>query len=171
MRKQTIFWIIVLIILASVLFYQDKAQSESEPIQSMTWTIVEKCEDQIIEETFVKRNWIKNDLVTKAFEISNGDLDFILTVEAESSWNPKAIGDHWNSKWLCQWHQKWQKSVRNDPNFEDPDWQLQKCFEFYQWYKEAWIIHKRLYWYNVRLKKKNLFEVQTVQTLVSNCWK
>lgn len=168
MRKH-IFLIIVLILIAFFIFTDYDVHSTGS--ETSTWSITPKCEEQIIEETFVTRNWEKNELVTKAFELSDGDIDFLLTVEAESKWNTEAIGDHWNSKGLCQWHRKWHSKIRKDPNFSDPDWQLQKCFEFYSWYKAAWIIQKRLYWYNRRLKYQNSIKIQTGSLLVLNCSK
>lgn len=104
----------------------------------------------------------EDELVSLGWEISQGDWDFILTVEGESKWNPEAIGDHGNSKGLCQWHQRWQKAVRNDPNFNDARWQVQKCWEFFQGYREAGILHKRLFAYNYRQDKKDRFELKTI---------
>ena len=171
MNKKQLLLIIVLILFALLFSTRQEVHSDIETeSKAMTWT-TQKCDIQEIEEKFITRNWKRNELVTKAFELSEGDIDFLLTVEAESRWNTEAIGDHWNSKGLCQWHKRWQKSVRQDPNFSDPDWQLQKCFEFYQWYKKAWIIHKRLYWYNVRKKHSDLIKIQTGSLLVLNCSK
>lgn len=169
MNKKTIFLIIILCLIALCFLSKEEVHSTQEKM-TMTWS-TQVCETQEIVETFVTRNWERNELVTKAFELSNGDIDFLLTVEAESRWNTEAIGDHWNSKGLCQWHRKWHKNVRNDPNFSDPDWQLKKCFEFYSWYKTAWIIQKRLYWYNRRLKYQDSIKVQTGSLLVLNCSK
>ena len=98
----------------------------------------------------------RNDLVDYAWKVSNGNLDFILTIEGESSFNPKAIGDNGNSVWLCQRHQKRQAETRKNPNFKDPKRQVEQCRKNYSQRVKDWIIHKRLYAYNWR---KNTVEI------------
>lgn len=92
---------------------------------------IKKCAEVAVTETYILRYGVRNELATKAFKMSGGDMDFLKTVEYESSFDPKAVGDDGHSKGLCMWHDRWQKAIRNDPNFKDPDWQLQKCFDFY----------------------------------------
>lgn len=105
----------------------------------------------------VNKQLTHSELVQKWYEISNGDIDFILTVQAESWWSPKAIGDKWLAHWLCQWNERWHKDITRDINFKSPEWQLKKCFEYYSNYKKKNILHKRLYWYNHRNKYRHLF--------------
>jgi len=128
---------------------------------------IKKCAEVAVTETYILRYGVRNELATKAFKMSGGDMDFLKTVEVESNWDPKAIGDNGNSKGLCQWHYRWQKAIRNDPNFKDPDWQLQKCFDFYSWYKEQWILGSRLYGFKQRHSKDHVFQVKTYQNIVS----
>lgn len=61
----------------------------------------------------------KNPYLQRGYEISGGDMDFILTVDAESSWNPKSIGDSERAYGLCQWRKEWHSETINDPRFKD----------------------------------------------------
>lgn len=126
--------------------------------------------DKICTQTIKKivlRQWINITLIQKWYELSNGDMDFILTVEAESRWDIKAIWDQCHSHGLCQWNKRWHSDIINNPLFNTEDYQLKTCFAFYNDYIRHWVIQKRLFWYNVRLKNKWLFEIKEV--LITNC--
>ena len=107
--------------------------------------------------------------VHNAYEISEGDIDFVLTVEAESKFNPEAIGDSGHSHWFCQWHETWQSDTLNNPNFKDPIWQMEECFKYYTEAFNNWTINSRLYWYRVRHLVKDRFKFETEWKLRRVC--
>lgn len=107
--------------------------------------------------------------VHNAYEISEGDMNFVLTVEAESKFDPEAIGDSWHSHWFCQWHEKWQSDTLNNPNFKDPVWQMEECFRYYTEVFNNGTINSRLYWYPVRHLVKDRFKFETEWKLRRVC--
>jgi len=147
-------------------FYNQNILNGEATIRTPTPTI-KKCAEVAVTETYILRYGVRNELATKAFKMSGGDMDFLKTVEVESNWDPKALGDDGLAKGLCQWRIEWQKAILNDPNFKDPDWQLQKCFDFYSWYKEQWILGSRLYGFRARHTKDHVFQVKTYQNIIS----
>lgn len=99
----------------------------------------------------------QNNLIAYAWSISK-DFDFILTVFAESGFRPDAVGDHWHSKWVCQWDNLfWRQWIQDDPNFQDWKRQIDQCYRSYSIWSASGKISTRLYWYNVRLKYKDRF--------------
>lgn len=107
--------------------------------------------------------------VHNAYEISEGDMNFVLTVEAESKFDPEAIGDSGNSHWFCQWHETWQSDTLNNPNFKDPVWQMEECFKYYTEVFNNGTINSRLYWYPVRHLVKDRFKFETEWKLRRTC--
>jgi hypothetical protein len=78
--------------------------------------------------------------VRYASQISNNDLDFLATLEAESGlWTPDrrsnvvdASGNLEPSYGFCQIHAGYHPEVVNDPRFfSDPFWQLDQCWKLY----------------------------------------
>ena len=96
------------------------------------------------------------------YEISGGDMDFLLTIDQESSWNPKTIWDKGKAFWLCQWRKEWHYDIINDPRFKDGFWQVSVCYDFYMGYKKAGTLRNRLYGYRVRENRRKYITI--VQT-------
>lgn len=144
----TLFWFTLSLFLTGWMIPCEQAQIECNisQVQEFRWINVIKWSEQ------------KTKLVNDWWEISSGDMDFLTTIEQESKWNPKAVGDKWRAFWLCQWRVEWFKSIINDKRFGDPQRQLQKCWEYYSEKKANWTIHKQLYWWNVRKKHEWMFE-------------
>jgi hypothetical protein len=117
--------------------------------------------------TYEKINWweLTKDLVDYAYDVSDGDLDFIHTIECENGmWEPlrqSNVVKEWKretSYGLCQRNTRWFSNIVNDPNFSDPYWQIDTCWEMYNNRKEIWILHNRLYGYNNRRRCAQKFE-------------
>ncbi len=108
-------------------------------------------------------------LVRAAWERSGHDLDFLTTIEQESRWNSKTVGDKGRAFGLCQWRIEWNSKTVKDKNFSDPYWQLDRCLEYYQSQRAAGIIHKRLYGWNVRNKHEWKFKVVEYTTTEEVC--
>lgn len=110
--------------------------------------------------TYEKIWWweLTQDLVKYAYEVSDWDLDFIHTIECEN-WmreplrQSNVIDKNWyreTSYGLCQRNTRWHSAIVRDPNFSDPYWQIDTCWDMYSSWKEKNLIPYRLYGYNNR---------------------
>lgn len=91
-----------------------------------------------------------------------GDIDFIKTIEAESRWDQHAVGDSWDAYGYCQinknFNPEMQKEYRNLKTYQQ---RIDYCYGQYKAWVDKWVIHKRLYGYNVRnLPQNNKFTFQ-----------
>jgi len=86
-------------------------------------------------QTYTKLNVDEdqNQYVRYASKISNNDLHFLATLEAENGlWTHDRIGVTADIG-FCQVSPYWHPGITNDPRFySDPFWQLDKCYELYQ---------------------------------------
>jgi len=98
-----------------------------------------------------------NDLVQYAYDISSGDMDFILTITHESKRNRKAQGAWWEDG-LCQWTDFW-KEWKASKEFANPNRQIDKCREQYQWWLAGGAIERQLVGYKYRMKRADNFEI------------
>lgn len=74
----------------------------------------------------------QNQYVRYAAKISNNDLDFLATLDAENGlWTPDRIGDGGHGHGFCQVDDRYHQNILDDPNFKDPFWQLDLCREMY----------------------------------------
>lgn len=104
--------------------------------------------------------------VDYAREISNWDIDFIATLEAENGRrDPKrqslvpdnkrgmSANGREDSRGFCQLHRRRHKNIVDDPRFfSDPKRQLDQCRTKYKWWT-------KFYWYNVRKPLKSRFAI------------
>ena len=133
----------------------------------------ESNQNQWIKETdkgwgksvLVIPNWFPEDslatqIATYEYEISNWDMDFLMTLRAENGWynmyQQSNVYTNWvrEDSWgLCQLHRKRHSNIVDDPRFfTDYKWHIEQC----------WIKYKnwtRFYGYDVRLKYKNDFTI------------
>lgn len=107
-------------------------------------------------------NESRTSFVRAAWEKSWKDIDFLTTIEQESRWDSKALGDKWRAHGLCQWRIEWHKPTIQNKNFGDPYWQLDRCLEYYQSKVANGTIHRSLYGWNVR--KKHAWKFKVVET-------
>lgn len=98
-----------------------------------------------------------NDLVQYAYDISSGDMDFILTITHESKRNWKAQGAG-GEEWLCQRTDFW-KEWKSSKEFANPNRQIDKCREQYQWWIAGGAIERQLVGYKYRMKRADNFEI------------
>lgn len=171
-----------IVVLCSMLFVLRHDLKAWQPVQEVDWKALQCvqtwyfktfkvaiCQEKSNYSTTLLRLWKRNDLVDYAWKVSNGNLDFILTIEGESSFNPKAIGDNGNSVWLCQRHQKRQAETRKNSNFKDPKRQVEQCRKNYSQRVKDWIIHKRLYAYNWRKTRLKYYKKTTIESNYIDC--
>jgi len=104
-------------------------------------------------------NTEQQELINYAWSISN-DINFILTVFAESGFRPYAIGDQGRAFGVCQRRPDlWRWRLTNDERFADWHFQIDSCWNSYTIWRANGKLKNRLYWYNVRLKHKARFEM------------
>jgi len=162
--------------------WQDK--SETKPNQQTKWTETRVAttratenqgnrnlekENQGWEQLVLVKGFPEDSqatkIVTYAYKISGGDMDFLMTLKAENGafdmYKQSQVKDpNWpngkeDSRWLCQIHRRWYSHIVDNPQFrEDYKFQLDRCWELYKWWT-------KFYWYNNRLKFKNDFTIIT----------
>ena len=100
-------------------------------------------------------------IINYAYEISNGDMDFVLTLKAENGWfdiyKQSNVYDEYgpnnreDSRGLCQLHRRWHSDIVDQPKFRDwYEYQVDACYEKYV----GWT---RFYGYDVRERYRHLF--------------
>jgi len=146
---------------AIAIIYLIQSQVDSPEIEPI---IIKEANEEVIKSSSIEKISIgatqeMNDLVKRAWEISDQDFDFITTIDQESNWNIRAVGDGGDSFGLCQWNIRWHKNTVNDPNFHDPYWQLEKCYDYYSGVKNNGTITRRLYGYNNRKSRERNFNI------------
>ena len=74
----------------------------------------------------------QNQYVRYAAQISNNDLDFLATLEAENGlWTSDRVG-HTEDLGFCQISPQYHAKITNDKRFfSDPYWQLDQCWQLY----------------------------------------
>jgi hypothetical protein len=121
-----------------------------------------KAEAKTVESAVVKHGASPEvqSLVDYAWEVSGGDKDFILTIDAENSqWSPDRRSDlsYWrNGKeyWdtgICQISEYYHPEIVYSERFSDPYWQIDQCWRLYSG-------GTRFYGYDVRMRKAPSFQ-------------
>lgn len=96
---------------------------------------VEQVSTQQIEHSGYSSWDRRQALIQKAYDL--GWIDFVLMVECESGWNPRAKWDSWRSYGLCQMNSRW----HNIPNeyYESAEYQVDYCYNKRKgWTKFYW---------------------------------
>jgi len=88
-----------------------------------------------------------------------GDIDFIKTIEAESRWDQHAVWDSWDAYGYCQINKNFNPDMQTEyRNLKTYQQRIDYCYGQYKAWVDKWVIHKRLYGYNVRnLPQNNKF--------------
>lgn len=91
-----------------------------------------------------------------------GDIDFIKTIEAESRWDQHAVGDSWDAYGYCQINKNFNPDMQTEyRSLKTYQQRIDYCYWQYKAWVDKWVIHKRLYGYNVRnLPQNNKFTFQ-----------
>lgn len=145
-QKQMIFGgIFILIIVFACFNVVSKTAKPLAITEPHCWVESYPVKKLLRQVSWRDKTFVEDVNVHNAWDISEGDMDFVLTVEAESQFDPNAVGDHGNGHGFCQWNRPWHNETLDDPNFRDPAWQMQKCFEYYTEVLNNGTIHSRLY--------------------------
>ena len=91
-----------------------------------------------------------------------GDIDFIKTIEAESRWDQHALWDSWDAYGYCQINKNFNPDMQTEyRGLKTYQQRIDYCYGQYKVWVDKWVIHKRLYGYNVRnLPQNNKFTFQ-----------
>ena len=91
-----------------------------------------------------------------------GDIDFIKTIEAESRWDMHASWDSWDAYGYCQINKNFNPEMQTEyRGLKTYQQRIDYCYGQYKVWVDKWVIHKRLYGYNVRnLPQNNKFTFQ-----------
>ena len=86
---------------------------------------------QIIHTGFPEDSVVQQ-YVQHAYAISSGNMDFVLTLQAENgAWDPLRKSKTEPSYGFCQFNTRWHRRIVQDPRFKDPFWQLDQCRWYY----------------------------------------
>lgn len=89
------------------------------------------------------------------------DMDFILTIEAESRWDMNAVWDNWDAFGYCQINKRFNAEMQNEYRWlKTYQEKIDYCYGQYKNWLDKWLIEKRLHGYNVRLKNKSKYSFQ-----------
>ncbi len=106
----------------------------------------------------IYRDWWNDPRVQYAYDLSKWNMDFILTLEAESRFDLNAVGDNGNSFWLCQIHKRFNKELQLKYRaLKTDEEKINLCYESYMWWVKRGVIRTRLYGYNYRKQRSYLF--------------
>ncbi len=108
-----------------------------------------------------------NAIIAHASRVSGNDLDFIATLDKENAgtWSTHVKNTNSNGTWdigICQFNSQYFMDIINDPNFDNPEWQVNKCLEMYRGWEERGILHLRFYAYPRREVSKKNFYLTTI---------
>lgn len=107
----------------------------------------------------------KQKIIAHASRISNNDLDFIATLDKENAgtWDvnitSKKNKNGTYDKGLCQFNSQYYGHLYKDKDWENPEWQINKCWELYSGWKKKGVLAKRLFAYPKRHASKLNFEL------------
>lgn len=133
---------------------------EKLPKVIVTTSKIEK-KNTVTRNVKIYRDGWNDPRVQYAYDISGGNMDFILTIEAESRWDPKAVWDHGNSFGLCQIHKKYNAEMQKQyRSLETDNEKVKLCFDQYKWWVNRGVIKTRLYGYNYRKARAYLFTMK-----------
>ena len=119
------------------------------------------------------RMWQKRDtgadvnaIIAHASRVSGHDIDFISTLDKENAGTWSIDVMNWNKngtydKGICQFNSQYFMHIINDPEFSNPEWQVNRCLELYRGWEARGILHLRFFAYpNRGLSKVNFYFVE-----------
>lgn len=135
-------------------------QIKSTKVSTIHSTIWDTNTWNVIKKTILRNNW-NDPRVQYAYDISKGNMDFILTIEAESRWDVNAVWDGWSSFGLCQIHKRFNPEMQKQyRKLKTDNEKIKMCYDQYQNWVKRWVIKTRLYWYNYRKARAYLFTIK-----------
>lgn len=107
----------------------------------------------------------KQAIIAHASRISNNNLDFIATLDKENkgSWDinvtsPKNKNGTYD-KGICQFNSRYYSHYYNLPEWNNPEWQVNKCWEEFSTAIKRGTINTKFYAYPKRFASKLNFEL------------
>lgn len=108
----------------------------------------------------------KQAIIAHASRISGNNLDFIATLDKENAgtWDvniiskPNRNGTY--DKGLCQFNSAYYSHLYELPEWNNPEWQINKCYDLYTYAILKGKIKTTFYGYNLRQKSKLNFELK-----------
>lgn len=87
------------VILTIIYFSMNMFDDSKKPIETIApvadcWVESYPVTKLLRQVSWRDKTFVENANVHNALEISEGNMDFVLTVEAESQFDPEAVGDH-----------------------------------------------------------------------------
>ena len=60
---------------------------------------------------------------------------------------------------FCQFNEKWNSHITNNPKFHDAKWQIEQCVSRYKEYEKKQIVHKRFFGFNQKERSKHKYNL------------
>lgn len=134
---------------------------KSISVKTVKTSITSPTETKKFESKKIYRDGWNDPRVQYAYNISKGNMDFILTIEAESRWDVNAVWDGWSSFGLCQIHKRFNPEMQKQyRKLKTDNEKIKMCYDQYQNWVKRWVIKTRLYWYNYRKARAYLFTIK-----------
>ncbi len=134
---------------------------KSISVKTVKPSITSPTETKKFESKKIYRDGWNDPRVQYAYDLSKGNMDFILTIEAESRWDVNAVWDGWNSFGLCQIHKRFNPEMQKQyRKLKTDNEKIKMCYDQYQNWVKRWVIKTRLYWYNYRKARAYLFTIK-----------
>ena len=107
-------------------------------------------------KVLVLRNGSVNDAATYAWNTYK-DMDFLLTIDAESSWNHEQVGDNGDAYGLCQINKRWHQDKIDKYKTFSVRGRVDYCRQLYvQWQKDGVLANQLHGWENRMTRSKYL---------------
>ena len=98
----------------------------------------------------------RQEMVQKAYDL--GWLDFVLMIECESWFNPKAKWDSWKSVGLCQMNTRWHKLPQE--YYDSWEYQIDYCYQKWKWWTKFYWPNRKINGQRCRDYVKNRFIIK-----------
>ena len=130
--------------------------------ESLKWwygskeNFVKNFTDAKDRKVLVLRNGVVNDAATYAWNTYK-DMDFMLTIDAESSWNHEQVGDNGDAYGFCQINKRWHQDKIDKYKTFSVRGRVDYCRQLYvQWQKDGVLPNQLHGWENRMSRSKYL---------------
>lgn len=138
---------------------ENAAKSEKESIAywyGSKFNFMKNFSDAKDRKVLVYRGGVVNDAATYAWNTYK-DMDFMLTIDSESSWNHEQVGDNGDAYGLCQINKRWHQDKIDKYKSFSVRGRVDYCRQLYVMWEKDGVLGNMLHgWENRMTRSKNL---------------
>lgn len=133
--------------------------------ESLKWwygskeNFVKNFTDAKDRKVLVLRNGVVNDAATYAWNTYK-DMDFMLTIDQESSWDYATVGDNGHAKWFCQFNDIWHADKIKISDAMSTRGRVDYCRQWYVTWQKDGVLPKMLYGWENRMSRSKYLTFQ-----------